>query len=291
MGSALRPVADVGPAVGLRSAQPQRWIRTRGLRALDVVRTCQRPAAARSRKSLGRACGPGRRSARGPSCPPGAAAARAAGRRCAARRARPRRSRSATAPRSTIGSGAAQATCAVSTSTSLSAALAAVARTASADQSVASTRPPASAAAMLGRPRPQPSSSTRAPRSERPGHVVRQRHAARPQLGPVGEELLVLEALLGEQRLGVARAGQRHLADRERDPLLDRVDHVVRPASSAARSAASSWRSIRSRPALQNPGSERSTPDDLPRAPRAAASRRRAAGPGRTETNPSPSCS
>jgi hypothetical protein len=38
---------------------------------------------------------------------------------------------------------------------------------ASGDQSVASTRPPASAAARLGSPSPQPSSSTRAPRSER----------------------------------------------------------------------------------------------------------------------------
>ena len=35
----------------------------------------------------------------------------------------------------------------------------------------------------------------------------------------------MLEALLGEQRLGVARAAQRDLADGKRDPLLDRVDH------------------------------------------------------------------
>ena len=173
-GGGARAVRGAGRAAGASrpcSGGPQpvdtaaRGAVTRGLPVR--ARTCQRPPAARARGSPPRACGRGRRSARGPSRRPGAAAARAACRRCAARRGRPRRSRSATARARRSASGAPQATSAVSISTSLSAALAAVARTASGDQSVASTRPPASAAAMLGRPRPQPSSSTRAPRRER----------------------------------------------------------------------------------------------------------------------------
>jgi hypothetical protein len=60
---------------------------------------------------------------------------------------------------------------------------------------------------------------------------VRQRDRARPQLGPVGEELVAFEVLLAQERLGVARTDQRHLAERKGDPLLDRLGHEVLPAS------------------------------------------------------------
>ena len=71
-------------------------------------------------------------------------------------------------PRSTSSSGAYQLTTSASSSSPLRRAFSVATATACADQSVASTRPPASAAAIDGSASPQPSSSTRAPRSERP---------------------------------------------------------------------------------------------------------------------------
>ena len=70
---------------------------------------------------------------------------------------------------------------------------------------------------------------------------------------PSREELLVLESLLGDERLGI-RAGEsappRHPAARSGRRSLA----SIRPASRAASSAASSWRSTSSSPALQKPG-------------------------------------
>jgi signal transduction histidine kinase len=54
-------------------------------------------------------------------------------------------------------------------------------------------------------------------------HVLGERDAARPQLGPVREELLVLEGLLVEQRLAVARAQDGEVAPGEHDRLLHQV--------------------------------------------------------------------
>ncbi len=63
-------------------------------------------------------------------------------------------------------------------------------------------RQPQAAAKLERGPAPQ--------RAER--DVVRQRNRARPQLRPVGEELLVLEGLLGDQGLGVGRPHQLDVA-------------------------------------------------------------------------------
>ena len=111
---------------------------------------------------------------------------------------------------------------------------------------------------MLGSPRPQPSSSVRAPRSARPASA----RASASELGhssaQYGQELLVLERLLVEQRVAVARAQQPQVAAVERDHLLDQVftrrsDMVVSvhrldriPESRASTSRAA--RACRSRP-------------------------------------------
>ena len=73
---------------------------------------------------------------------------------------------------------------------------------ASGAQSVASTSAPASAAANDGNASPQPSSSTAPAGEVERRHVVGERHPARPQLGPVGHELVLLEALLVDQASG-----------------------------------------------------------------------------------------
>jgi DNA-binding LacI/PurR family transcriptional regulator len=52
---------------------------------------------------------------------------------------------------------------------------------------------------------------------------LRQRDTARPQLGPVGQVLLVREGLLVEQRLAVARAQDREIAPGDDDGLLDEI--------------------------------------------------------------------
>ena len=57
----------------------------------------------------------------------------------------------------------------------------------------------------LGSARPQPSSSTRLPSSSRSAERRARARRARPQLGPVGQELLPLERLLVDQLLGVRR--------------------------------------------------------------------------------------
>ena len=129
-------------------------------------------------------------------------------RRCAPRRGRRRRAPAARAGRAAPGrvpaeDGGRRA------ATSLRAALRAVIATASGDQSVASTRPPASAAAIAGSPSPQPSSITRRPVS---GRRAMTRASAR-ELGhssaQYGQELLVRERLLAQQRLAVTRSEQR----------------------------------------------------------------------------------
>src|SRR3954468_6502816 len=102
--------------------------------------------------------------------------------------------------------GRARSTSAVSSAAPLRAALSSSSAIAPGDQSVASTRPPASAAARLGSPSPPP--SARAPgggdpepaaeleharaTQRAPGEPPRERDAAGPQLGPVGQVLLVL---------------------------------------------------------------------------------------------------
>ena len=104
-------------------------------------------------------------------------------------------------------------------------ALAAVIATASSDQSVASTVPPASAAAMLGRPEPAAELERAGAAQRAAGDRAGERERARPQLGPVRQELLALERVLVEQRLGVARPQQPQVAAVDRDHLLDEVVH------------------------------------------------------------------
>jgi hypothetical protein len=55
------------------------------------------------------------------------------------------------------------------------------------------------------------------------GDVARERHSAWPQLGPVGQVLLVLERFLVEQPLAVARPQHAQLAACEGDDLLDEI--------------------------------------------------------------------
>ena len=124
------------------------------------------------------------------------AAAPAAGARCAARRARRRPARGRTGARSSSGPGARPVAHHRLDLHVVRERVGAPRATASGAQSVASTRPPARAAAMLGSARPQPSSSVRAPRRDRIERSWRQRHPARPQLRPVGQQLLALEGLL-----------------------------------------------------------------------------------------------
>jgi hypothetical protein len=64
----------------------------------------------------------------------------------------------------------------------------------------------------------------RARAAQRPARdVVRERARTRPQLRPVGEELLLGERLLVEQRVAVARAQDREVQAVDRDGLLDQV--------------------------------------------------------------------
>ena len=51
----------------------------------------------------------------------------------------------------------------------------------------------------------------------------RERDGARPQLRPVGQELLLLERLLAQQGIAVTRREQQQLAPRQRDDVLDQV--------------------------------------------------------------------
>ena len=93
---------------------------------------------------------------------------------------------------------------------------------ASSDQSVASTSAPRSAATTLGSPRPQPSSSTRNARRASDAATTRaERDRARPQLGPVRQELLALERLLADQLLGVGRVKDGELEPADLDARLD----------------------------------------------------------------------
>ena len=98
--------------------------------------------------------------------------------------------------------------------------------TASGAQSVASTRPPASAAAMRRQPEPAAELEHAPPAQRRRADRARERDPARPQLGPVRQELLVLERLLVEQRLAVARREQAQLAPAQCDDVLDEIVHV-----------------------------------------------------------------
>ena len=141
------------------------------------------------------------------------------------RRARPTRARAATAGRAARArrpSGTAR----VSSATPLRSALRAVIATESGDQSVASTRAPAAAAAIAGQAEPAAELDRAPPRQRPAGDDARERQRARPQLGPVGQELLLRERLLAEQRLAVARREQQQLEARERDDVLDEVVHA-----------------------------------------------------------------
>ena len=153
----------------------------------------------------------------------GAGAARAAARRCAPRRGRRRRARAATARRAARAARPSGTRAPRARVVALG--VARGHRHRAGDQSVASTRPPASAAAIDGSPSPQPSSITRWPVSGRRAIDAGERERARPQLGPVGQELLVLERLLAQQRVAVARREQRSSRPGKRDDVFDEVLH------------------------------------------------------------------
>ena len=70
-----------------------------------------------------------------------------------------------------------------------------------------SPRAPRAAATSDGTPSPQPSSTTRSPRDL--GQRRGERGRRRPELGPVRQELVALERLLVDQRLGRRRPQQR----------------------------------------------------------------------------------
>ncbi len=133
------------------------------------------------------------------------------------------------------------------------------------------------AAAELERPR-----SLQRPAADRP----RQRERARPQLGPVREELLLLERVLVEQRLGIARPQQPQVAAVERDDLLDEVVHgpwmYLLIADRSRESQASTWRAApacRSRPSRWCcPASPRVASPPAPRRPCARRPRSSATG-------------
>ena len=55
----------------------------------------------------------------------------------------------------------------------------------------------------------------------------RERDRRRPQLGPVGEELLVLERLLVEERVGDARPQESKRPLAHADPLVDEVEPLA----------------------------------------------------------------
>ena len=85
---------------------------------------------------------------------------------------------------------------------------------------MASTSAPARAAANDGSASPHPSSSTRRPGEVERRHVVGERKPARPQLGPVRQELVLLEALLVDEALRIVGTGDQELAARDDDALL-----------------------------------------------------------------------
>ena len=85
---------------------------------------------------------------------------------------------------------------------------------------MARTRPPASGRGDAGQA--QAAAELEHARAAQGEHadVARQRDATRPQLGPVGHELVAREGALVEQRLGVARARNDEVAARDGDDLL-----------------------------------------------------------------------
>jgi len=52
---------------------------------------------------------------------------------------------------------------------------------------------------------------------------MREREAARPELRPVGQELVLVERLLVDQLVGARRSQERELAARQDEPLLGQV--------------------------------------------------------------------
>ena len=142
-------------------------------------------------------------------------------RRSAPRTGGRRRARAATEPRAASGSGSSQRTRFTRSLMLLRFAFARRSATASSAQSVASTFAPRSAAASDGRPSPAPSSSD-APVA----HVERrddlgERDAARPQLRPVRQKLVLVERVLVDELVGVRRPQQRHAPAGELERLLD----------------------------------------------------------------------
>ena len=103
----------------------------------------------------------------------------------------------------------------------LRSAFCAASATASGAQSVAKTRPPAAAAASAGRPSPQPSSSTRRPVSGRRAITRASATALGHSSAQYGQELLLRERLLAEQRLAVTRGEDQQLAPGQRNHVLD----------------------------------------------------------------------
>ena len=107
-----------------------------------------------------------------------------------------------------------------SSASPFAAALRASRSSASGAQSVAST----SAAGQGGRERRQAEPAAelehRRPAEVERGDVPGEREPARPQLGPVGQELVVLEALLVDQALGILGALEHELAPADEDALL-----------------------------------------------------------------------
>ena len=93
--------------------------------------------------------------------------------------------------------------------------------TASSAQSVASTSRRASAAASDGRPSPAPSSSTRRAAQVELRYDLGERDAARPELGPVRQELVLVERLLVDQLIRVRRPQERDAPPGELECLLD----------------------------------------------------------------------
>ena len=154
------------------------------------------------------------------------AGAGAALRRCAARRARRRRSRGPTARARRARSGAVQ-------DDGLHLDRQAVARGVALESSrsrpgpsrwPARARPRRPRPATAGRGRSRARARARRAATATPTARARARRA-RPQLGPVGQELLVLEGVLGEQRFGVARTQQAQVAPADPHHLFDEIVH------------------------------------------------------------------
>ena len=143
--------------------------------------------------------------------------------------------------RSSSASGAAQSARSTSSATPLRSALSRSSSIACGDQSVATARrrrAPRRGSAAPARSR-APACARRAARAPRRGRAERQ--PARPQLRPVGQELLVLEGVLVDQRLRVARAQDVEIAPAEHDRLLHQVElwQGVAQAAKAGRLRAS----------------------------------------------------